>query len=58
MIEHLTEAIAEIIYDRDMDNQGYGEWVIWEMLQPSVQEDFLKVAEEIVELIEEEIDKL
>jgi hypothetical protein len=55
MFEHLVESIAEVIYDRDMSNQGYLEWVLWEMLDPAVQEDFLKVAEEIVELIEDEI---
>ena len=58
MIEHLTEAIAEIVYDNDMDSQGYEEWVIWDFLDPGTKEDFLKVAEEIVELIEEEIDRL
>ena len=53
MFEHLAEAIAEVVYDRDMDNQGYQEWVLWEMLDPSVKEDFLKVAEDIIELIED-----
>lgn len=53
MFGYLTESIAEIIYDRDMHNQGYTEWVKWEMLDPEVQEDFLKTAEEIIELIEE-----
>jgi len=55
MLEHLTEAVAEVIYDYDMANQGYNEWVLWEMLDPSVQEDFLKVAEDVVELIEDEL---
>ena len=55
MLEHLSEAIAEVIYDRDMDNQGYKEWVLWEMLDPSVKEDFLRVAEDIIELIDDEL---
>jgi len=54
MPEDLTESIAEIIYDHDMEHQGYLEWVRWEFLEPSVQEDFLKVAEEIIELIHDE----
>jgi len=53
MFEHLAEAIAEVIYDHDMDNQDYKEWVLWEMLDPSVKEDFLKVAEDIIELLED-----
>lgn len=55
MFEHLSEAIAEIIYDNEMEKEGYEEWVKWEMLDPSVQEDFLKVAEEIIELLEDEV---
>jgi len=53
MFEHLAEVIAEVIYDHDMDNQGYKDWVLWEMLDPSVKEDFLKVAEDIIELLED-----
>lgn len=55
MLEHLIEAVAEVIYDCDMSNQGYEQWVLWEMLDPSVQEDFLKVAEDVIELIEDEL---
>lgn len=55
MLEHLTEVIAEVVYDHDMNNQGYKEWVLWEVLDPSVKEDFLKAAEDIIELIEDEL---
>jgi DNA-directed RNA polymerase specialized sigma54-like protein len=54
MLSEITEAIAEIIYDHDMENQGYKEWVKWEVLEPSVQEDFLKVAESVIEVINDE----
>ena len=55
MFEHITDLVAEVIYDNDMHKDGYEEWVKWEVLDPEVQEDYLKIADEIIELIEDEI---
>lgn len=53
MLDDLVETIAEIVYDSEMEREGYTAWVAWEVLEGEVQEDFLKVAEDIIGIIRE-----
>ena len=54
MFSHLSEAIAEIIYDNDMERLGHMGWTIWDDLNTQLQEYYLKVADEILNVFDEE----
>ena len=58
-LDDLVEAIAEIIYDNISAEQENGEeWVSWEELIPSAQEVFSRTAEEIIEVIQDQLEIL
>lgn len=56
MFDDLVEIIAEIIYDSEMERDGWLEWKIWDALPSDVQEDYLQVAEEIIAHISDYFD--
>ncbi len=53
MLENLVDAIAEIIYENEMVRQGSIVYVAWDYFGD--QEYYMKVAEEIVEIIQENV---
>jgi len=56
MFQHLAElslSIAEIIYDNEMEKLGHVDWKSWDKLNTQLQEHYLKVADEILDVFEE-----
>ena len=56
MFQHLAElslSIAEIIYDNEMEKLGHVDLKSWDKLNTQLQEHYLKVADEILDVFEE-----
>lgn len=53
MFSHLSEAIAEIVYDNEME-KIHLEWTSWEGLSGHAQEYYLKLADEILNVFDED----
>ena len=54
MIRDLTESIAELIYSHQAEGADLDTYLSWDELAENVQEVYVQLAEEIVDMIDEE----
>lgn len=54
MLRDLAESIAEIIYLNEMDRNVIEGYDLWDLLADNVKEPFIQVAEEILDVVDDE----
>ena len=58
-LDNLVEAIAEIVYDNiSAEQEADNDWKSWEELIPDEQEVYTRTAEEIIEIIQDQLEIL
>jgi hypothetical protein len=55
-LDDMIVVVAEIVYEHSMEAEGWEDYKTWDDLSPDVQEDYLKVAEDIIETLQEELE--